>query len=224
MGTLMNLNSGIRVLIADDHGLVRSGLKALIERMQGIEVIADAGDGQEAFDLVRSLKPDVVLADIEMPRLDGIALARRVGEELPSVRVLVISMYQSAACVFQALQAGVAGYLVKGGTPQELELAIRSVYAGRRYLSPEIAGDIVEGYVKPVPEQGAPRSLTPRQYEILKLIAEGYGTRQIAERLQISIKTVEAHRTELMQRLGIFEVAGLVRYALQTGVSRLRYG
>ena len=211
----------ISVLVADDHPLVRSGIRTLLNRLAGVKVIAETGDGLEALRLIGVEQPDIALVDIEMPGLDGIALAQRITAEFPDVRVIILSMYQSAAYIFQALQAGVAGYLVKGASITELEFAIRSVFAGEKYFTQGTTGKI-SGSESRVPSVDTLlQRLTPRQTETLRLIAEGHGTKEIAHRLQISVKTVEAHRAELMERLNIFHIAGLVRFAIQAGLTRL---
>ena len=214
----MSSRREIRVLLADDHELIRAGVRSLLQRLKGITVVGEAEDGLEALDLIKALQPDVVLADIGMPGLNGLMLAERVSAEAPKVRVIILSMYQTEGYVSQALHAGVAGYLVKCGGVAELELAIRSVAAGGTYLTPIVAGQVVTGFVQ---KNGTPQRLTGRQREILQLIAEGCNTKEIAHRLEISAKTVETHRAELMQRLNIHEVAGLVRYAIENGLCDL---
>jgi DNA-binding NarL/FixJ family response regulator len=206
----------IRVLLVDDHQLVREGIRALLGKRAGITVVAEAENGIEALELIKTLQPDIVLSDIAIPGLNGLALTERVTAEAPNVRVIILSMHQSEAHVSQALSAGAAGYLVKGASIFELELAIKSVAAGGTYLTPSVAGKVVEGYIKSGANSSSSRQLlTPRQREILQLLVEGCNTKETAHRLNISVKTVESHRADLMERLDIHDVAGLVRYAIE---------
>ncbi|NTX07934.1 response regulator transcription factor [Myxococcus sp. CA051A] len=211
----------MRVLLTDDHQLVRAGLRALLETFGGVTVLAECGDGQEALVLTNKLQPDVLLLDLSLPGLNGIEVARRVPKLSPSTRVLVLSMHTSAEYVAQALRAGVAGYLVKDSAVEELKVALDSVSQGRTYLSPAISQTVVAGFLRITEETPAANPLdllTSRQREILQLIAEGNGTRAIAERLDVSVKTVEAHRTQLMDRLDIHDVPSLVRLAVRHGL------
>lgn len=210
----------IRVLLADDHTLVRAGIRALLEAQPGIEVVAESGDGREALDLIVKHGPDVALLDIGMPNLNGLEVARRVAKESPRTRVIVLSMYADRTYVRQALGAGVAGYLLKGAAVAELPLALQSVMRGETYLTPRISRDVVQGFLQgsesepPDPLDG----LTKRQREILQLIAEGRSTKEIARALDVSVKTVETHRMRMMERLGIHDVPGLVRFAIRAGI------
>ncbi|WP_164014442.1 response regulator [Pyxidicoccus trucidator] len=212
----------MRVLLADDHKLVRAGLRALLESLPDVTVLAESGDGQEVMELAERLRPDVLLLDISLPGLNGIEVARRLARQCPATRVLILSMHTATEYVAQALRAGVAGYLVKDSAVDELKMALDSVHQGRTYLSPTISGAVVAGFLRtneseaPVP--GSLALLTPRQREILQLIAEGHGTRGIATRLGVSVKTVETHRAQLMERLGIYDVPALVRLAMRHGL------
>ncbi|PTL84875.1 response regulator transcription factor [Vitiosangium sp. GDMCC 1.1324] len=211
----------MRVLLADDHKLVRAGLRALLESLPDVSVLAESGDGQEVLELAERLRPDVLLLDISLPGLNGIEVARRLAPLSPATRVLILSMHTATEYVAQALRAGVAGYLVKDSAVDELKMALESVHQGRTYLSPAISGAVVAGFLRT--GEGAPTSneldlLTPRQREILQLIAEGHGTRGIAARLGVSVKTVETHRAQLMERLGIYDVPALVRLAMRHGL------
>lgn len=206
----------IRVALADDHTLVRAGIRALLEATGKVEVVAEAADGREALALVLAQRPDVALIDLGMPGLNGLELARRLAEEAPRTRVIVLSMHADASYVRQALQAGVAGYLAKGASVAELPLAIEAVLRGDTYLSPRVSGAVVEELVRDGPQDPDPlHGLTTRQREILQLIAEGRSTKEIASALDLSVKTVETHRSRIMDRLGIRDVAGLVRLAIR---------
>jgi len=207
------------VVLADDHTLVRAGVRSLLQTFPNVEVLAETGDGLEALQLVEDLQPDLLLLDITLPGMNGLEVADRLRRAGARSRVLMLSMHAGPEYVARALRAGATGYLIKDSAVSELEQALRKVFLGRRYLSRSIDEEVVEGFVK---SAGATRSdlsvLTPRQREILQLIAEGLGTRQVAERLNISIKTVETHRAQIMERLGIRDVPGLVRFAIRVGL------
>ena len=208
----------IRVLLAEDHELVRSGIRALLQGLAGIQVVGEAGDGREALKLAGTHHPDVVLLDITMPELNGLEVAARLAKEHPRTRTLIVSMHGEEEYVAQALRAGAAGYLLKDSSSAELELAVRAVARGDRYLSPAVSKPVIEGYVDRPVEAGPLDRLSPRQREILQLVAEGWSTKQVAGKLGLSPKTVEAHRTALMKRLGLHDITGLVRYAVRTGI------
>ena len=211
-----------RVLIADDHALVRAGIRALLETVAEVEVVAEAADGREALDLVRKHQPDVVLMDIAMPGISGLEATRLLGKTSPDTHIMILSMHASEEYVWQALRSGARGYLLKGASLAELELAIKSVAEDQIYLSPSISRNLIEDYLRPTgSEHRSADSLTPRQREILQLIAEGKSTKQIALDLSISVKTVETHRSLLMKRLNVHDVASLVRYAVKIGLVNL---
>jgi len=211
--------SVLRVLLADDHNLVRAGIRALLEASGGIEVVAESGDGREALELIIKHRPDVALLDIGMPGLNGLEVAKRAAQASPRTRVVILSMHADATYVRQALRAGAAGYLLKGAAVAELPLALQSVMRGETYLTPKISRTIVEGFLREDTEEpGLLEALTARQREILQLIAEGKATKEIAQLLDLSVKTVETHRMRMMERLGIHDVAGLVRFAVRAGL------
>ena len=218
--------SPIRILLADDHALVRAGIRSLLQNIDQVEVVAEADDGREALKLIASLQPDIVLMDIAMPNLNGLEAAARVTKEFPQVRVIILSMYANEEYVLQSLRAGAAGYLLKGARAAELELAVASVARGETYLSPAASKHVIGDYVQRAAGDAVPNQddrnraerLTPRQREILQLIAEGHSTKEIAHALAISVKTAESHRTQIMERLGIHDIAGLVRYAIRAGL------
>jgi DNA-binding NarL/FixJ family response regulator len=210
----------IRVMLADDHTLVRAGIRALLEKLPGVEVVGEAGNGREVLNLVKLHQPDVVLMDISMPGLNGLEAAVRMAKEFPDVRVIILSMHNNEEYVWRALKAGVAGYLLKKSATAELETALQQVVRGEIYLSREISTRLVKKF----PLQGTAdrisplEELTERQREILQLIAEGQNTKGIAEILKVSPKTVEYHRMKLMGCLNIHDVPGLVRLALRVGL------
>jgi DNA-binding NarL/FixJ family response regulator len=210
----------VRILLADDHTLVRAGIRALLERLPGMEVAGEASDGREVIDLIKAQQPDVVLMDISMPGLNGLQALARITRDYPQVRVIIFSMHANDEYVLQALKSGAAGYLLKRAATAEVAAALKSVVGGDIYLSREIAS----GFLKKFPLQQMARStspleqLTPRQREILQMLAEGQTTKAIASILKISDKTVEYHRAKLMAGLRIFDIPGLVRFALRTGL------
>jgi DNA-binding NarL/FixJ family response regulator len=209
------------VLLADDHTLVRAGIRALVERLSDVEVVAEAKDGREALSLVREHKPDLVLMDIAMPGLNGYEATSRISKEFPDVRVIILSMYANEEYVREAINAGAAGYLLKRCAAAELEKAIKTVAGGDRYFSPLVSEHVTNGSGRAGPDRALIERLTSRQREILQLIAERHSTKEIAQVLSISVKTVETHRAQLMDRLGIHDVPGLVRFAIRTGLVTL---
>ena len=208
-----------RVLLADDHALVRAGFRTLLESLPGVRVVAEADNGRDALRLIHAHHPDIVFMDISMPELNGLEAAARVADEFPSVRVIMLSMHANEEYVLRALQAGAVGYLLKDADPAELEFALTAVARGDTYLSPPVSRHVIEEYVRRVSEGHTPlETLTPRQREVLQLIAEGHTTREIAQALGIGVKTAETHRAQLMERLDIHDIAGLVRFAIRTGL------
>lgn len=208
-----------RVLLADDHTLVRAGIRGLLASLAGVEVVGEAGDGHEALRLAETLHPDVMLLDIGMPGMNGLEAAARVAKLDPMIRVIILSMHMSEEYVLQALRAGAAGYLLKGADVAELEVAVRAVARGETYLSPAVSKRVVDDYVSRT--GGAPdplAALTSRQREILQLVAEGNTSKEIASSLGLSYRTVEAHRNQMMKRLDVHDVTGLVRFAVRVGL------
>ena len=214
----------IRVILADDHNVVRTGIRALISGDPGIEVVGDADNGRLALQLVRELKPDVALLDISMPEMNGLDAAARIARLEPRCAVVILSMHSSESYVLEALKAGAAGYLLKTASVEELRAAIHAVARGERYLSSAVSKHVIEAALRGrAADAGAVGQesisvLTPRQREVLQLIAEGRSTREIAARLHLSEKTVEMHRAQVKERLDIYDTAGLVRYAVRVGL------
>jgi two-component system response regulator NreC len=213
----------IRVLIVDDHTLLRDGLSALLELVPDIEVVGEAGNGREALDKVRELLPDVVLMDIEMPVMDGLEAARRIRGRYPGSRVLILSQYEDTDHVVDAVEAGVRGFVNKTAASGELAASIRSVHRGDSYLSPAAARQLVEEFqrVDHPKSQDPYDQLTMRERDVLKLIAEGKTSQQIADTLVVSRKTVEGHRTNLMAKLGLHDRVELVKYAVRKGIIKI---
>lgn len=211
--------TNIRVVIADDHGIVRAGIRSIIQKMDGIDVVGEAVNGSEALELAEKIQPDVFLMDISMPVMNGLEVTVRVTKAFPKVRVIIFSMHTSEEYVLQALRSGAMGYLLKDAEANEIEFAIRAVADGATYLTPSVSQHVIEAYMHRLgSDVVVTDALTSRQREILQLIAEGKALKVIANKLGLSVKTVETHRMRLMERLQIFEVAGLVRYAIRNGI------
>ncbi len=214
-----------RVILADDHSLVRAGIKSLLEDSDGVKVIGEASNGREAVELTGKLSPDMVFLDIAMPELNGLEAAARIKKEYPEVEIIILSMHLDEEYVIQALNAGASGYLLKDSAPNELRMALEMVREGKVYISPSIPHEVIDEYterlkraVTPAEASVEKEKLTSRQKEVLQLIAEGNSTREIAAKLFISIKTVETHRAHIMKKLGINDVPGLVKYAIRKGL------
>ena len=210
----------IRVLLADDHALVMAGIRSLVEEQGNTQVVAEASNGREAVALTLQHKPDLVIMDISMKDLNGIEATAQIMAVMPSTRVLILSMHTTEDFVRRAIKAGAVGYLVKDSAPLDLKMAITAVLSGEIYLSPRVSKQIVSGVLHGPLAQNEPSMdlLTARQREILQLIAEGKSTKEIAFQLNVSVKTVETHRSALMDRLGIHDIAGLVLYAVRHGL------
>jgi DNA-binding NarL/FixJ family response regulator len=212
----------VRVLLADDHKLFRAGIRALLQTLPDVEIVAEAADGREALRLIAAHNPDVVLMDIMMPDLNGLDAAARIARASPRSHVVMLSMNADEDSVLQALRAGADGYLVKTADPAELELAIRAVSRGDKFLSSAVSQVVVTACLTRIDrEETSLERLPPRQREVLQLIAEGHTTKEIASKLDISIKTAEAYRGELMKTLDIHDIASLTRYAIRTGLISL---
>jgi DNA-binding NarL/FixJ family response regulator len=223
-----------RVLLADDHDILRQGLKLLLSlQPEEIEVVGEARTGREAVELARTLQPDVVVMDITMPDMDGLEACRIIHQQQPATQVLMLTMHESEEYFLQALRAGAAGYLVKKAAPTELRLAISSVARGGAFLYPGLAKVLIRNYIERSPDASLDPSdmpetardsaaqlhaLTHREMEVLKLVAEGYTNQEIADRLVVSIKTVQAHRANVMEKLGLRNVTHLVRFAVRAGL------
>jgi DNA-binding NarL/FixJ family response regulator len=211
----------IRTVIAEDHTLVRQGMRLLLETIPDVSVVGEAADGLEILQVIADQRPDCVIMDLAMPRLSGLAAMKRSTKAFPATRILVVSMHADEPYVYQALSSGAAGYLLKGADKTELELALRLVAAGHQYLTPGISTAVLTALNRKSPpeqETSSVSTLTARQIDVLRLLAEGNASKAIAARLGVSAKTIEAHRAAIMQRLGIRDLAGLVRFAIREGL------
>ena len=210
----MVTSAPLRVLLADDHNLVRAGLRALLQSLPGVEVVAEASDGEEAVRLVLQLVPSIALLDIAMPRMSGLVALREIRLKAPATRVILLSMYDNHEYVTEAIQSGAAGYLIKDAAVHELALALAAVERGDIYLSPSVSRKLAQAFANRAepPREGA---LTTRQTEVLCLVARGLSSKQAARHLNLSVKTIETHRAQIMERLDIHDLAGLVRYAIR---------
>ena len=212
------MNAPVRVLLADDHALVRAGIRALLTALPAIEVVGEVADGREAVRAITSAQPHVVLMDIMMPGLNGLDATARIVKEFPAVRVVMLSMNANEEYVLQAMRAGARGYLLKNVEPTELAQAIAAVARGETYLTAAVSRHVISAYVQRTGAANSLERLTPRQREILQFVAEGYTTKEIASTLALSVKTIEMHRAQLMEALDIHDIAGLVRYAIRMGI------
>ena len=216
--------SKITVLLAEDHTIVRKGLRSLLESRADMKVVGEAENGREAIDRVEELRPDVVVMDIGMPGLNGLEATRRIKKRFGDVQVLILTVHTGEEYILQILRAGASGYLVKQAAPAELISAIQAVHRGEAFLSPSISKKVLEDYVQragATAQRDSFERLTDREREVLQLIAEAYSTREIAEQLHISIKTAETHRAHLMEKLSLHSTAELTRYAIRKGVVTL---
>jgi DNA-binding NarL/FixJ family response regulator len=216
----------IRVVLVDDHQILREGLKSLLSKQLDMEVVGEASSGREALELARKLRPDVMVMDIAMRDLNGIDATRQITSEIDGTRVVALSTHSDRRYVSEMLAAGATGYLLKDGAFDTLAKAIRSVASGQVYLAPGIADVVVADYVKHLSGEAtttpsSARGLTAREREVLQLIAEGISTKEIASKLHLSVKTVETHRRQIMEKLGIYNVAGLVKYAVREGLASI---
>ncbi|MHC4499596.1 MAG: response regulator [Planctomycetota bacterium] len=213
----------IKIILADDHKITRQGLCSLLDKQPDMEVVAEAEDGRTAVRLALELAPDVIIMDVSMPDLNGIEAARKIAAECPEVNIVALSMHSDSLFVTEMLKSGAAGYLLKDCAFEELERAIRTVMAGKTYLSPAISGVVVNDYLQRLSKSDFSTKdvLTGREREVLQLLAEGKSTKQIALKLHISAKTVETHRRQIMDRLDIHSVAELTKYAIRKGFTSL---
>jgi len=210
-----------QIFIVEDHRLFREGLKAMLSPSQEYEIIGEAEDGLEAIRLIKKKKPDLVLLDLSMPRMNGLSVLREIKGSMPEVKILVLSIHESDQYVLQAFEAKADGYAIKDSSREELRVAIRSVLEGKKYISPGVAGNVLEGYLdgrKTLKTKSALDTVTEREKEILKLLGEGYQNKEIAELVHISVKTVEKHRANIMAKLDLHNAAALTAFAFEHGL------
>lgn len=214
---------GIKIILADDHKIIREGLKALLEKQEGMEVIAEAQDGISTVRLTKRLLPDIVIMDIGMPDMNGIDATRSIISETQGVKIIALSIHSDRRFVLEMLKAGASGYLLKDSAFEELALAINTVISGQPYLSPKITDVVIKEYIHTIPknEESAFTTLSKREREVLQLIAEGKSTKQIASYLNVSVKTIETHRQQIMEKLNIHSIAELTKYAIKEGITSL---
>jgi len=215
------MNSKKQVFIVEDHRLFREGLKAMLSPNPEYEIAGEAEDGLEAIRLIRKSKPDLVLLDLSMPRMSGFSVLQEIKAQMPEVKILVLSIHESDQYVLQAFEAKADGYAIKDSSREELRIAIRSVLEGKKYISPGIAGNVLDGYLdgrKTLKSKSAFDTVTEREKEVLKLLAEGYQNKEIADLLHISIKTVEKHRANIMAKLDLHNAAALTAFAFEHGL------
>jgi len=215
------MESKKQIFIVEDHRLFREGLKAMLSLDPGYEIIGEAEDGLEAVRLIRKSKPDLVLLDLSMPRMNGFSVLREIKAAMPEVKILVLSIHESDQYVLQAFEARADGYAIKDSSREELRVAIRSVLEGKKYISPGVAGNVLEGYLdgrKTLKTKSAFDTVTEREKEILKLLGEGYQNKEIAELVHISVKTVEKHRANIMAKLDLHNAAALTAFAFEHGL------
>ena len=213
--------SAIRVLVADDHTIIRRGLRSLLEREEGFEVVAEACDGRQTVEMAEAKQPDVVMLDIAMPRLNGIEAARQISSQLAKTRIVILSMHADESYVLKALKAGARGYLLKDSAESDIINAIRAVHEGKAFFSPEISRMLMEDYMRQLEQRGVDdryELLSTREREVLQLLAEGKSSKEAATILDISLYTVETHRSHILQKLGLHSLAELILYAVRKGV------
>ncbi|MFT5700115.1 MAG: two-component system response regulator NreC [Desulforhopalus sp.] len=215
------MTMAVKIIVVDDHKIVRDGLCSLIEGLSGYAIVGRAGDGRQAIKLARREKPDIIIMDLSMPEMNGIDATSSIIEEMPSCKIIVLSMHSDKRFIAGALKAGAYGFLLKECAFQELKLALDAVHNGQTYLSPKIAGTVVDDYRRQLLAQTKQEPLTTKEREVLQLIAEGFATREIADKLFISVKAIEGRRRRIMEKLQINTVAGLVKYAIREGLTRL---
>jgi len=213
--------NSIRILLADDHTVIRRGLRALLERQSGFEVVAEAADGREAVETAAAVNPDVAVIDIGMPNINGIEAARRITEKRPETAVVILSMHADESYVLRALKSGARGYLLKDSPEEDLIDAIRAVHAGKAFFSPEISKMLAEDYMRQMRQRGVEDSyelLTPREREILQMLGEGKSNKEVATQLNLSLHTVETHRGNVLEKLNLHSTAEMILYAVRKGI------
>jgi len=212
----------VRILLVDDHHMIREGLRSLVEKDTKYEIVGEADDGREAVDIAAKVRPDVVIMDVAMPNLNGVEATRRILRDAPDTKVIALSIHTDRQYVGRMLEAGASGYVLKDNAFEALSTAIETVLSGRTYLCPKVAAVVVDSYVRrPAEGEDAVTKLTPREKEVLQLIAEGHSTKEIAFNLNVSVKTIETHRRNIMEKVDIHSVAALTKFAVRLGLTSL---
>jgi DNA-binding NarL/FixJ family response regulator len=212
-----------RVVLAEDHAIIREGLHSLLNKFPNLEVVGEASDGLGAIRCIKEKKPDLVILDINMPKMDGLAVVHEIKNDLPQTKIIILTMYKDDEYVIETFKSGVEGYCLKSSSFEELKLAIESVFSGKQFISPEISERVMEGFIeshRKVKKKSSWDSLTQREREVLKLVGEGYKNREISDYLCISVKTVEKHRVNIMKKLDLHTAASLAAYAVEKGLVR----
>jgi len=215
------MSEKVRIVIAEDHTILREGLRSLLSSSANFEIIGEAGDGREAIRQAKKFKPDLILTDLSMPKMNGMEAIKEIKRESPATKVLVLTVHRAEEYILATFRAGADGYLLKDSTHSELLMAVKKVLSGTHYISPEISEKVIEGYIegkKSLKSRTSWETLTQREREILKLIAEGYRNKEIAEDLCISVKTVEKHRANLMEKLDLHSIQALTTFAIEKGL------
>jgi len=215
------MNQKVRIVIAEDHTILREGLRSLLSSEPNFEIVGEAEDGREAIKCVEKFRPDLILTDLSMPRMNGMEAIKEIKRQSPKTKVLVLTVHKAEEYILATFRAGANGYLLKDSTHAELVMAVKKVLSGKQYISPEISEKVIEGYLegkKTLKSQTSWETLTQREREILKLIAEGYKNKEIAEDLCISVKTVEKHRANLMEKLDLHSIQALTAFAIEKGL------
>jgi len=210
-----------KIIIADDHSLFRQGLKAIIEKSTKLEVVMEAANGKEALEGCKKYKPDLVIMDVTMPLMNGIEATRKIIEECENIKILALSAHVDRKFISEILSAGASGYLHKNCNQQELLDALEQLSNGNMYICPDLTGIVVQDFVQNIKENPEPKNLTSREYEVLQLVAEGFSTKEIAENLHLSVKTIETHRMHIMEKVNVTSVAALTKYAIREGITSL---
>ncbi len=213
----------IKIVLADDHKIMREGMRSMLEQEEGLEVVSDAENGREAFEIAKELNPDIIIMDINMPDMNGTEATRKIRKSCGRTKIIALSMHSDKFIVMEMLKAGASGYLLKDCSGQEIVSAIRAVHAGNSYLSPEITGGVIDDYVQKAAgnQPKSPVRLTTKEREILQLIAEGHTSKKISSHLNIAVKTVETHRINIMNKLDLHNIADLTKFAIRHGITNL---
>ncbi|MFO7964357.1 MAG: response regulator transcription factor [Desulfobacterales bacterium] len=215
------MNKAKKVVIVEDHAIIRDGLRSLLEKFKNVEVVGEAEDGLKAIRCIKEKKPDLIILDINMPKMDGLAVIHEIKTVLPQIKIIVLTMFKEEEYIIETFKSGVEGYCLKSSSFEELKMAIEAIFSGKQFISPEISDKVMEGFIesqKKIKQKSAWESLTQREKEVLKLVGEGYKNKEIADYLCISVKTVEKHRANIMKKLDMHTASSLAAYAVDKGL------